>query len=124
MFPISIGKESNSYEDVEQGTIHDWDEVRSEYYDPRVDPWRAIVVPVLKEMKCSEVANLSGVSERHIARLRNLREKPSPELRERLTKIASACDYARPRLGEERSMNELAACAWYLKTKEWARVRS
>ena len=37
MFPIYVGKESISYEEVEQGRILDWDQVRSEYYDPRED---------------------------------------------------------------------------------------
>ena len=71
LFPIYVGKESISYEEVEQGRILDWDQVRSEYYDPREDPWRTIVVPVLKIMKCTDIANLSDISERHVSRLRN-----------------------------------------------------
>jgi hypothetical protein len=40
MFPIYVEKESISYEEVEQGRILDWDQVRSEYYDPREDRGR------------------------------------------------------------------------------------
>src|SRR5215469_13717447 len=113
LFPIYIGKESNSYEEVEQGTIHDWDEVRSQYYDPREDPWRTIVVPVLKMMKCTDVANFSRVSKRHVSRLRNLREMPSPEVRGRLTRIAG--DYARRCLGHEAPVDDIDACASFLR---------
>jgi hypothetical protein len=112
MFTIYTGKESNNYEEVEQGTIHDWDQVRSEYYDPREDPWRTIVVPVLKTMNRSDLASRCDVSERHIARLRNRNEMPSPELRERLTRIAG--DYSRQRSSVALPISDLQACWLYL----------
>ena len=106
IYPVYIGKESNSYEEVEQGTIQDWDEVRSEYFDPKSDPWNTLVRLVLKELDCGGLARMAGVSERHITRLRNARQMPSPELRQRLTR--SAGDYARSCISEP-ELDDLAA---------------
>jgi len=86
--------------------------VRSEYHDPAADPWRIVIVPVLKEINRAELARRCGVTERHIARLRNLKELPSPELRGRLTRIAG--DYARTLLRHDAPADDLAACAAYL----------
>ena len=113
MHPIYIGKESNRLEEVEQSTIHDWDEVRSEYSDPRADPWRTIVVPVLQTMNRSEIARLSGITKRHVIRLLNLEQMPAPELLERLNVIAGDC--ARRCVGDESKMSDLAACTTYLR---------
>jgi hypothetical protein len=113
MYSISIGKESNRLEEVEHGTIHDWDEVQSEYHDPSADPWRTLVVPVLKTMDRSEIARLSGITERHVARLRNGKQMPSPELRECL--MRTTADYARKRINRDAPADNLAACAFFLK---------
>jgi hypothetical protein len=118
MYPIYIGKEANRLEEVEQGTVHDWEEVRSEYYDPSADPWRSLVVPILKMMDRSELATLSGVSERHIARLRNGRQMPSSKLRDLLTSIAAK--HARGQIGKDEPRDDLAACALYLNTRHSA----
>jgi hypothetical protein len=119
--PIYVGKESNRLEEVEQATIHDWDEVRSEYHDPKANPWCQIIVPVLQKMNRLDVANLSGVTARHVARLRNLKEMPSSDLRERLTRIAG--DHARRRIGENSEMDDLQACASLLGQVEVATRR-
>jgi hypothetical protein len=63
---------------VEQGTIHEWEEVRSEYHDPGADPSRSLVTQVLKTIDHGELARSYGVSERHIARLRNDNQMRSP----------------------------------------------
>src|SRR5262249_55924243 len=88
MSPIYVGKESNRWQEVEQRTIHDWEEVRSEYYDPNEVPWRTIVMLILKMMNGPELARLSRVTERHITRLRPGKQMPSPVLREVLTRAA------------------------------------
>jgi hypothetical protein len=111
--PIYIGKESNRLEEVEQGTVHDWEEVRNVYYDPQADPWRTTVVPVLQMVNRTEIARLSGVTRRHIIRLLNLEQTPSPDLRDRLTRIAG--DFARQRIGNEPQMDDLVACASLLR---------
>jgi hypothetical protein len=110
---IYTGKESNRLEEVERGTIQEWDEVRPEYYDPKADPWRSLVVPVLKKMNRSELASLARVTERHIARLRNGREMPSPGLHQCLTRIAG--DYARKCIGDGSELDDFAACASFLR---------
>ena len=113
MYPIYIGKESNRLEEVEQGTVHDWDEVRSEYPDPFADQWKLLVVPILKMMNGPDLARRAGITERHVARLRNGRQMPSAELRELLTRIAA--EHARSHLGSDTPVDDLAACALYLQ---------
>lgn len=108
IYPIYTGKESNRQEEVEQGTVHDWEEVRSDYSDPRTDPWRSIVMQVLKTMDRAKLARDAGVGERHIARLRNGNQMPSPELRELLTRIAA--NHAREQIGPAAPADDLAAC--------------
>ena len=113
MYPIYVGKESNRIEEVEQGTIHDWDEVRTEYHDPKSNPWRTIVVPVLKTMNRREIATRAGISRRHVIRLLNLEQMPSPELRDRLSELAGV--HARKELGTQATDDDLVACAIYLQ---------
>lgn len=113
IYPIYMGKESNRLEEVEQGTIHDWEEVRSEYQDPRADPWRTIVIPVLQRMNRSEIARQAGITERHVARLRNGKQMPSIELRQILTRLAAT--HARANISGDAPTDDLAACALYLR---------
>jgi hypothetical protein len=117
IYPIYMGKESNRLEEVEQGTVHDWEEVRSEYHDPNADPWRTLVVPILRTMNRKDLARRAGVTERHIARLRSLREMPSLKLRERLVQYAA--DHSRGHLGEDAPREDLAVCAVYLRQKHF-----
>jgi len=112
MYPIYVGKESNRLDEVEQGTVHDWEQVRSEYSDPSADPWKLLVVPILKMMNGPELARRAGVTERHVARLRNGRQMPSAELRDLLTQIAA--EHARSHIGSDAPVDDLAACALYL----------
>lgn len=112
MYAIYISKESHRHEEVEQGTIHDWEEVRSEYSDPGPDPWRSLVAPVLRTIDRGELARISAVSERHIARLRNGNQRPSPEIRELLTR--TAVRHARSHLGSDTPADDLASCAAFL----------
>src|SRR5205807_4904475 len=45
---IYIGKESNSLEDVESGTIHSAQSVHTEYRDPRREEWQTKILPAEK----------------------------------------------------------------------------
>lgn len=85
---IYTGKESNRYEDVESESIESWDEVREIFEDPQDDPWRTHTVPILKEMKCSDLARATGKSERYIKALRNGHRRPSNKVSKILSEIA------------------------------------
>jgi hypothetical protein len=94
--PVCVGKESNRLEEVESGVEHDWDEVLTIYKNPRADPWRDWVVPILRLIPRRELARAAGVTDRTIKSLRNRHSRPSPKTQARLTRAAA--EYARARL--------------------------
>jgi hypothetical protein len=107
-----VGKESNRLEEVEAGLGHDPDEVWTEYRDPGRDPWRALVLPVLRQVPRAEAARAAGLSERRLRDLLAGRARPRPRHREALTGIAIG--FARARLAEQGirpPAEDLAACA-------------
>jgi hypothetical protein len=107
-----IGTESSKLEEVEARLEHDPDEVWAEYADPRRDPWRALVLPVLKRMPAKELAAATGLSERTIKALRNERAIPRPGHREAL--VRAAATFARKRIraqGLDEPADDLAVCA-------------
>ena len=107
-----VGKESNRLEEVETGLGHDPDEVYMEYVDPGRDPWRALVLPVLREMPSRLLAEATGLSTRSVREIRNGHSRPRPRHREAL--MRAAADFARSRLrerGDADPNDDLAACA-------------
>ena len=73
-----IGKESNSLEDVDAGSIHSEKNAYTEYIDPRHDEWTTTIQPVLKKLplrflvtKCKD-----HISRRAIIDLRAGRSRP------------------------------------------------
>jgi hypothetical protein len=110
-----VGKESNRLESVEAGLVHDPDEVYTEYEDPAHDSWQVLVLPILKQVKRSILAEKSGLSLRSIAALRNGQTRPRAEHREVHTRAAA--DFARQRLrvvGKQAPRGDLEACVAYL----------
>jgi hypothetical protein len=51
------------------------------HIDPRHEPFRTYVVPILKQLKCAQLARAVGVTERFIKALRNGYRQPSPVVR-------------------------------------------
>jgi hypothetical protein len=92
---IYTGKESNRYEDVENEAVESWDEVRETFEDPFDNTWRRFVVPILKQIRCADLARATCTTERYIKALRNGKRQPSDEVRQILTNIAS--DHCGPR---------------------------
>jgi hypothetical protein len=85
-----VGKESNFLEDVESGLLHDSDEVRARYFDPReADPFTRYVIPILKYIPLAYLASETGKSERFIKSIRNCRKKPATQLQAQLTHLAA-----------------------------------
>ncbi len=108
---IPIGKESNRLEEVENGTIETWDEVRAIYQDSRQDPFRLYVIQILKRMTCSDLTRKTGYKNRHIKAIRNAAANPSPKLRSIL--IGVAAEYARKILPEN-VLDDMDACAAFM----------
>lgn len=106
-----IGKESNKLEEVDAGMVQMWDEVRNEYADPRHDPWRTVVVPVLREMPVSLLVQETSLKERAIQYARKGVTQPTPENRRSLIRAAAA--YARERPPQPAPRDDLAALAAY-----------
>src|SRR5206468_2736635 len=83
----NIGKESNSLEDVESGTIHSAQDVYTEYSDPRRDEWETKVRPALKQVSLSVLQEKTGLSRRMLIKARTGRTRPHPKNQEMLAEI-------------------------------------
>ena len=110
-----VGKESNKLEEVEAGLEHDPDEVWTEDADPERDPWRTLVLPMLRAMPIARLVAETGLHRRTFFALRAGERLPHPRNRQALIETAGA--FARERLeeaGVETSADDPAACAAYL----------
>lgn len=80
-----IGKESNRMEDVQNGLVHDWDEVVGVHGFGEPSRWETVILPMLKEVSARLLAKETGRSIRQIKRIRNGRQTPLAALRRKLT---------------------------------------
>ena len=106
-----VGKESNKLEEVGAGVEHDPDEVWAEYVDAKRDPWRTVVLPVLRLMPVAELEGL-GMHRRSLFAVRAGERLPHPRNRQLLTQAAGA--FAREHLAEagiDPPYDDLTACA-------------
>lgn len=87
-----IGKESNSLEDVEAGTVHSEKVVYTEYVDTRRDEWKTKIIPILKQIKLTTLVNQSGMSRRALMDVRAGRSRPHRKNQEKLRSILKVCD--------------------------------
>ncbi len=71
-----VGKESNRLEEVEAGLEHDPDEVYTEYTDATRDPWRSLVLPVLKHIPAKRLVEETGLAMSTIKAARNGHTNP------------------------------------------------
>lgn len=107
-----VGKESNRLEEVQTGLVHDEDEILNEYRDPRNDPFKNLVLPVIKKMPVKRLMDESGLSRREISYIRA--GKKSPRDRKKFVQIAAT--YARENLnsvGIEAQKDDLGAIYQY-----------
>ena len=82
-----VGKESNSLEDVESGTIHSEQSVYTEYPDPRRDEWQTKIVPALRKISLSTLEKATGMSRNMLIYARKGRRRPHRKNQERLAAI-------------------------------------
>jgi hypothetical protein len=54
-----IGKEANKLLDVQDGTVHELADVLTAIVDCEHDPWRALVLPVLRRMSRADLRGRS-----------------------------------------------------------------
>jgi hypothetical protein len=66
-----IGKESNDLENRSIGLVHDIEELVTEYNDPRRDPFKALVLPVLRSWSARRIAKAMNLDRSSVARIRS-----------------------------------------------------
>jgi len=114
-----IGKESNKLEDREADTVHDVDEVLTEYRDPRRDPWRTLILPVLKDTPTSELNTRTNMPRRTLQSVKARGSYPQPDHRAALAAVAALeARRALRRWQIEPPLDDLACCAAYLEERE------
>jgi hypothetical protein len=84
----SIGKESNSLEDVESGLIHSEQSVYTEYPDPRRDEWQTKIVPALKKISLRSLVG-TGLSRRMLIKARSGKVRPHPRNQKTLVEMVT-----------------------------------
>ena len=89
LYIFYVGKESNRLDDVEQGLVHDWDDVQERYDDPGCDPLSQIK-PVLRKIPRRQLAEDTGVTEREIRYLLNGCSRPKPATWRALVRVAAS----------------------------------
>ena len=87
-YVVHVGKESNKLEAVEAGVEHDTDEIWTEYADPKRDPWITTALPMLKQMKAKDLAEMTGTSIQSLKAIRNGSQLPRRALRLSLMQFA------------------------------------
>jgi Mg2+ and Co2+ transporter CorA len=113
-----IGKESNRLEDVEAGTVHDLEEVLTEYRDPDRDDWTEVVLPVLREVPKADLAAATRIHPRKVAAIRNGHARPRRDHRAAL--MVCAGTFAKERLREaglKPLRDDVAACRRYIELR-------
>ena len=86
---VYIGKESNRLEDATAGLVHELGDILNAYNDPRLDPWRTLVIPVLKAFSTAEIAARADLDRRTIERFLSGRSYPRRMNRNKLVAIAA-----------------------------------
>ncbi|MDQ3780851.1 MAG: hypothetical protein M3354_09945 [Chloroflexota bacterium] len=105
------------------GLEHDPDEVYAEYADLRRDPWRVLVLPVLRDVPAVQLAEASGLHPRSIPAIQNGHR--TPQLGTRAALARTAAEFARERLRERRMrvpVDDLASCAADLQRRRLTRL--
>ena len=84
-----IGKESNSLEEIDEGTIHSEQNVYTEYADPKRTEWITKIQPALKKvlLRLLEKACEGKLSRRELTELRAGRSKPHRKTQELLVGV-------------------------------------
>lgn len=73
-----VGKEANKLDEVEAGLEQDPEVIYTEYDHPRRDPWRTLVLPVLRQMPRAELAETAGLSVRRLRDVLTRKACPRP----------------------------------------------
>jgi hypothetical protein len=73
---VYVGKEANKLEEVEAALEQDPEVICTAYQDPKRDPWRTQVLPVLRRLPEANLAQAAGISRRRLLDL--LTEQAQP----------------------------------------------
>lgn len=107
-----VGKESNRLEEVESGIEHNPEELWTEFADPGRDPWRTLLLPVLKQMPAKRLVNETGLAMSTVKATRNGHTKPHGRNQQAL--VHAVAVFARERLREfgiPSPADDLTCCA-------------
>jgi len=80
-----VGKESDRWEEIEQGLISDPVDAVQCFQDGSDERWRGVIVPAMHDFTAAKLAQVAGLSTRQLKKLRNGRASPSARVRQVLT---------------------------------------
>jgi len=83
----TIGKESNSLEDVQSGVVQSEGSIYTEYVDPKREEWWTKTLPALRAIPLRVLVRKSGLSRRMLIESRAGRSKPHRKNRQRIHNI-------------------------------------
>lgn len=81
---VYIGKESNKLEEVQEGRIHDLEDVLHVWRHPDDGRWENEVIPKLKDVPRKKLAAAVGVSERTVSSWRQGNSRPRKKMLRRI----------------------------------------
>jgi hypothetical protein len=117
-----VGQKLNRLEEVESGLEHDLDEIYTEYVDLDRDPWRRLVLPVLRQIPAGILAHAVGISVQSVRKIRNEQSGARRQHLDEISRVAG--DFAQSRLrdlGSPSPSDHLAAFATYLAVQNESR---
>jgi hypothetical protein len=114
-----IGKEGNKLIERATGEITDPDEYRTTYPNPEAVPWRALVLPVLRQMhttvSAKQIGVRVGVTDRQVRNWIAGPDQPQPRNRERVEQVAAEwalASWSRPAVQFRRTGTRCCTPTW------------
>lgn len=98
-----VGKESNSFEDVQSGLVEHLGEVINEYDDFHRRLFKTLVAPTLRQLGIAETARRTGFSKAAVSKAQSGKSRPHRKNARRYLEVAAT--YA-----NERAASQESAC--------------
>jgi hypothetical protein len=123
-YAYRIGKESNDLENRTVGLVHDLEEVVTEYQNARRDPFRTLVLPVLRSWSARRIAKAVNLDRTSVARIRSGRTPHRVHAAKLLSLAAGIARTALRGWRGECADDDVACCYAYLRQRAARGVRS
>ena len=85
---VYIGKESNAFEQVEQGLVHSRKDVQPTYRPSRQEAWDLIYLPAVQRIPLARLTKVTRLGSRVIRYFWKSERRPSPEVEGKLSREA------------------------------------